>query len=112
MESFCSKICGHLQATTSILGTTPADRLSSTNGEQPYFSFWHITLPSPLLHTHCDLPSPLAQDLGPPPQLTLQTVASPFPFPVAALCEASLAITFDLDIQGFLPVIFESLANH
>ena len=29
---------------------------------------------------------------------------NPFPFPPAALCEASLAITFDLDIRGFLPV--------
>ena len=26
-----------------------------------------------------------------------------FPFPPAALCEASLAITFDIDIRGFLP---------
>ena len=110
------------------LGTGPVDRLSNTNGATTTLLFllaYSLCL-ALFLALNKTLPSPLARDFVPPhlaPRLDRVLLLTsfealganlaplfppvtfdPFPFPLAALCEASLAITFDLDIRGFLPV--------
>ena len=116
-------LTGYPSTSIPLGATAPVDRPSNSNGAITTLLFllaYSLCL-ALFLALNKILPSVLARDFAPPllaprlervlplvsfealgPNLAPLFPPVTFPFP-PALCEASLAITFDLDIRGFLP---------